>query len=191
MHREFSRRKCGRAPGDVLCYRVRTAHDDISPKHVFELSDISRPAVLLKASAYRRRQRPRMSVKHLIEPLHEISCNGWNVLGPLPKLRDAKAGPVDAMEQIQAESSLRNVISKVAVGNRDDAGVYFQFLLAADVCESAILQQLQELGLNCDIQFGDVVQEQGAAIRRFHETRLGRVGASKCPLFIAKKLGFQ
>src|SRR5208337_1220982 len=123
MYREFSWRKCGRAPGDVLCYSVRTPHDDISPKHVFELSDISRPAVLLKTPGYRRRQRPGMSVKHLIEPLYEIGCNGRNVLRAFPKLRDAKAGPVDAMEQVHAEPSLGSVISEIPGGDADDAGV--------------------------------------------------------------------
>src|ERR1700761_8485173 len=57
--------------------------------------------------------------------------------------------------------------------------------------EGAVLQHLQQLGLNGQIETADLVQKERAVVGLLDATELGRHGAGKGALFVAKQLGFE
>ncbi len=80
---------------------------------------------------------------------------------------------------------------QLAIGGAHNPNFDFLVFLRANAAELAILQQLQKLGLQHGIEFRDLVQEQGSAMRHLHPSRLGIVGAGKGASLIAKQFALQ
>ena len=98
---------------------------------------------------------------------------------------------IDAEEEVQAEGSVLDLVAEIAVGGRDEPGGDGAGFVAADADEGAVLQHLQELGLNGEIEAADLVEKEGAVVGLLDPAEFGGHGAGKSALFVAKKLGFE
>jgi hypothetical protein len=65
------------------------------------------------------------------------------------------------------------------------------FLVAADASCGPRLEEPQQLGLQGEVEFADLVQEKGAAIRLFHEPGTGLQGTREGAAFGSEKFGLE
>jgi hypothetical protein len=63
--------------------------------------------------------------------------------------------------------------------------------VSADTDEGAVLEDLEELGLDAEIEAADLVEKESAHVRLLDSAELGAHGARKCPFFITEELGFE
>jgi hypothetical protein len=89
-----------------------------------------------------------------------------------------------------AEGAGLDEVGEVGVGGADDAYVHGPFLGAADRLGAALLDGAQELHLHRERQFGDLVEEQGAAAGCLEQAHLVLVGAGEAALPVAEELAF-
>ena len=107
------------------------------------------------------------------------------------KRRHLQIHDIDAIEQILAESAVFDFRFQLAVGGADHAHFHFLVFLGADAAELAVLQQLQQLGLQAQVELGDFVEKEGAAMGHFHAPRLRSVGAGEGAFFVSEEFAFQ
>src|SRR6185312_10545957 len=81
-------------------------------------------------------------------------------------------------------------LRKIAIGGKDKPYFDAFLLLPANPREAAVLEQLQELGLNSRIEFTNLIQKKRAAVCHFNAARLGNSSARECAFFIAKQFAF-
>ena len=82
-----------------------------------------------------------------------------NVLWPLAQRRDRDRKHVQAIEQIEAERSVRERLLEILVRRCDDAGIDTGGLRAAQPLDLLLLNCAQQLGLQFDRQFPDLVEK--------------------------------
>jgi len=85
---------------------------------------------------------------------------------------------------------LIDFFGKIAIGGKDES--YFDALLflPANAGKTAVLQKLQELGLDTGVELAYFVQKKRAAAGHFNATWLGNAGAGKRTFFISEQLAF-
>jgi hypothetical protein len=101
-----------------------------------------------------------------------------------------KAHHIDPVEQIGAKTPGVDFLLDVAIGRAEDPNRAFMLFLSPDPAKHSILEQVKQLGLQGQFQFGDLIQEQRSLVGEFHPTRLGPLGARERALLIAKKFAF-
>ena len=79
---------------------------------------------------------------------------------------------------------------QVAVRGGQHADVDVDRLARADPLERFLLQHPQQLGLQRQIDLGDLVQQDRAAVGRLEAARAGGVGPRKGALFVAEQARF-
>ena len=81
-------------------------------------------------------------------------------------------------EQIGAEPARVDQLAQRAVGGRDDPHIDGMLAHRAQAAHGAALQHPQQLGLQCQVELADLVEEQGAAARGLDQADalLARVG---------------
>ena len=104
------------------------------------------------------------------------------------KRRKRDADHVDAIEEIGAKAAGFDFLLELAVRRADHARIHALFLVVADAREVAILQHVQQLGLQAGIELGDFVHEKRAALRRLHAAGLSGVRARESALLKTEKL---
>ena len=87
-----------------------------------------------------------------------------DLLGAVAERRDEDIDDVEAVVEVLAEASLGDGALEVLVGGGDDADVDLDVAAGAQAGELAILQDVQELGLQRQGHLADLVEEDGAAV---------------------------
>src|SRR6185437_13935861 len=64
-------------------------------------------------------------------------------------------------------------------------------LLGADPAELPVLQQLQKLGLQAQVEFGDFIEKESAAMGQFHTPWFRSVSAGEGAFFVPEEFAFQ
>ena len=64
------------------------------------------------------------------------------------------------------------------------------FTLTANRVKLAVLQQLQQLGLQSKIQLRDFIEKQGAPVGEFYQSQLSSIRSGKRSSLVAKQLAF-
>ena len=80
---------------------------------------------------------------------------------------------VDAEHQVFAKLLLGHHFLQVAMRGADDAHVHLKRVVVSDAADLAALQHAQQFGLHGLGQFADFVEEQGAAVGDFEQSRRG------------------
>ena len=80
---------------------------------------------------------------------------------------------------------------KIAVCRRDDAHIDVQGLHATEPFEFAVLQDSQELRLQLQRQFANLVEEKRSFVGEFNAANFPADGAGEGALFMAKELAFK
>src|SRR5579871_2228531 len=123
--------------------------------------------------------------------LDEIVDEDGQVCDALAQRGEVDGHCVDAEEEVKAKSAVFDLAAEVGVGGRDEASGDGTGLVATDADEGAILQNLEELGLDAEIEAAYLVEEEGAHVRLLDAAEFGAHRAGKRSLFIAEKLGFE
>ena len=98
---------------------------------------------------------------------------------------------VEAEEQILAELPVGDRLLEIAVGRGDDADVDVDVVLAAEARELAVLQHLQQLGLQRRAHVADLVEEHRAVVGELELARLVLDRAGEGAALEAEQLRFE
>ena len=104
---------------------------------------------------------------------------------------NSQRNDVEAEIQILAERATLHLGQQVAVGGGEDAHVHAHRRRAAQPVDLAFLQGAQQLRLQADIHFADLVEQQRPAIRRLEFADTACDGAGERALLVAEQLGLQ
>ena len=104
---------------------------------------------------------------------HERRGQVRNVFAPIAKRRQRQLDDVEAVEQVVAEASGRDLGAQIAVGRGDDARRRrLRGSSEPTRCTSPYSSDAQQLGLHRERQLADLVEEQRAAVGGFEQPRL-------------------
>ena len=104
--------------------------------------------------------------------LEEVLREDRNLLAALAQRRQVDRHDVEPEEQILAELSFGDGLLDIAVGGRNDAYVDAHVVLAAEARELAVLEHLQQLGLQRKAHVSDLVEEHRAVVGELELARL-------------------
>ena len=108
--------------------------------------------ILLQRGHQICRKRAGAAVVFAIVVFQEIDNQVWNISTPLAQRRHLQIHYVDAVEQILAEISGGDLLLQLPVGGAHYPHFHFLVFLRTDTAELAVLQQLQQLGLQGGIE---------------------------------------
>jgi hypothetical protein len=126
-----------------------------------------------------------------IELAQEVVSQGHDVLGPFPERRDRDGENVHPVVEILAEGARADHVLQVAVGGGDDPDVGGQVADPAHTPKLPILEELEDLALDLQRHFADLVEEHGTARCDLEQALLGAPGVGEGALFVAEQFGFQ
>ena len=93
--------------------------------------------------------------------------------------------------EVPAEAALADIILKVPVGGGHDAHVHRYLLLCPQAPHLAVLEHPQELDLEVRLHFGDLVEENCAAVGHLKAAAAGADRACESPSLVAEQLTLQ
>ena len=114
-----------------------------------------------------------------------------NILLTLPQGRHRQLDHVQPVVEVAAEGSLRHHILKIFIGRRQHPHVHPGGFGASHSLELPFLKHPQQFDLKMLGQFPDLIEKDGAAIRRFKQAGFLRHCAGKSTAHVAEQLAFQ
>src|SRR5437667_4733192 len=124
----------------------------------------------------------------LVELGQEQRRQPGNLFPPLAQRGHPDLHHVEPVVEIRPELPARHRLLEVPVGGGDHADVDVDHTVAPDARESEVLQYVEELGLQGERQFRDLVQVDRALVRELELAGLAAVGAGERPLFVSEEL---
>src|SRR5690606_22248460 len=106
--------------------------------------------------------------------LEEMLREQEHVVAARAERRDVDAHDVDPVEQVLAETLLRDLLVEIAVRRGDDARVELELLRRPERANLALLQGAQDLRLHAHGHLADFVEEERALVRFHEQTRARR-----------------
>ena len=116
---------------------------------------------------------------------------GRDVAPPRSERRKLDPHDVQPVEEILAETPLRDELLEVPVRRRDDSHVHMDRALAPQALELALLEHPQELHLGRGRKIADLVQEERAAVGLLEPSGLRLHRAGEGAPFVTEELAFQ
>ncbi len=142
--------------------RLFAADEDIAANEVFELADVARPVIVLHQADGTLREQLRGVLEGLGVVVDEVVNQNRQIGDSLAQGRKIDRHGVDAEEEVQAEGAVLDLVAKIAVRGRDEAGGNGAGFVTTHADEGAVLQDLKELGLNREIETANLIQEESA-----------------------------
>ena len=159
--------------------------------HVLELADVAGPLVGLKELLeLLRRDAPRPVVPARVavdEELREVR----DLVAPLAQRRHGDLDDLEPVVEILAELAPQHHLLEIAVGRRDHPDVDVDVLVAAELGELRVLEDVEQLGLQRRFHLADLVEEDGAGVGLFELADARRGGAGEGALLVAEQLAFE
>ena len=181
----------GRFGHQLRDQRLLAADQDVAADEILKLADIARPVVVLHQAYGAPGEQFRCVMENFCIVIDEVVDQNRQIGDPLAQGREVDGHRIDTEEEVEPEGSVFDLVAKIAVGGRDQPGGDGAGFMAAYADESAVLQHLQQFGLNRQIKAADLVQKQRAVVRLFDPAEFGRHGARKGALFIAETAQFR
>src|SRR5256885_11649721 len=143
---------------------VPAAEDERPFDHVLELPDVARPTVVLE-----NRERLRADALHRFAELRgdfsdEVRGQQRDILPPLPQGRQLNRNDVQSVEEILSQDAVGDRPGDVPVRGGDQPYIDLDVASVADAADLPLLDHAQELHLHRLRHFGDLVEEQRAAV---------------------------
>src|SRR5262249_29426916 len=146
------------------------AHRDRPFHGIFELPDISRPAICRQqlmgfgtdSQYFRVWRAPDLPIL-----FNKVRRELRNVFAPLSERGHFQWKDIQAVKQIFAESSLLNFLAQIAVGGGDDPDIDFNDGLPAQPLDLSFLNHAQQIRLHAQRELANLIEEDRAAIRVF------------------------
>ncbi len=114
-----------------------------------------------------------------------------NVVAPFAQGQRLDRKHVEAEVEVLAKASALHLLLQVAVGGRDHAHVDGAGALLADALEMALLQHAQQLALQLERDFADLVEEQRAAVGELEAADAVAQRAGERALHVAEELALE
>ena len=156
---------------------------------VAQLADIARPVVRLERGHRFFRDGRRRHPPLGREAREEMADQLGDVLAPLAQRRKAHRHDVEAVEEVLAEAPGGDLVLQVARRRRKHAHVDLDRPLAADPVIALVGEHAQDLRLRRQRHVGDLVEEQGAAVRMFEQARADHAVGLAAEQFLLDPLG--
>src|SRR5665213_168623 len=123
--------------------------------------------------------------------LDEVVDQDGQIGNSLPQRRQIDRYCIDSKEKIEAECAVFYLVAKIAVSSRDQTGRNRARIMSSNPRKCTILKDLQQLGLDREIEASNFIEEQRSHVRLFHTALFGRHGSGKGALFVPEQLGFK
>ena len=193
--RARARRQAGRrrrdAVVDLAADRRFVAEDHRPLDQVLQLAHVAWP-VVVHEQPHRLGRDLAMGLVVLDRVLlEEVVGEDRNFFTPLTQGRQLNADDVQPEEQVFTQLAFRHGLLEVAVGGRDDPHVHVHVVLAPQARELAVLQDLQQLGLERRAHLAHFVEEHRAVVGKFKFPSLVLNGTRKRAALKAEELGFE
>jgi hypothetical protein len=113
------------------------------------------------------------------------------ILPPVAQRRHLDLHHPQAIVEVRAEPSLAHPLLEGLIGRSDDTDIHFAVPKSPQSPNRLVLQQLEQLALNCDVDLPDLVQKKRAAVRRLHEPELALARIGEGTPLVAEQLGLE
>ena len=172
-------------------HELLALEDDDALDEVLELAHVTGPRVGQEALEDLRGEAHGLPVVLARVLQAEVLGEGRDLLGPVAERGDEDIDDVEAVVEVLAKGPLGHRLFEVLVGGGDDADVDLDVAVGAQPRELAVLEHLQELGLERQGHLADLVEEHGAAIGELELARLPPVGPGEGAALVAEELGLE
>ena len=159
--------------------------DDVS-----QLPDVPRPGIPRQAHHGLGGDLEALPAAVRIDP-EEVLDEERDVLRPLAQWRHVDLDHGDAVVEVLAEPGSLDLLSQILVRGGDHPDVGLDVPVGADPAELAGLERAQDLDLGRRAHLADLVQEQGALVRRLEEPVLESVRARERAALVAEELALE
>src|ERR1700704_3845114 len=113
----------------------------------------------------------------------------WDILGMVAERRPGERDHIQAIEEIFAESSCRDLVFEFLVRGGDDAHIDADRLVRPHRLETLLLENTQHLGLRAQAHVADFVEEQCAPIRLLEFSDFILAGSREAAFDVPEQLG--
>ena len=121
----------------------------------------------------------------------EIVRQEGNVFRAFAQRRKRNGKAVQAVVKIAAEGTAADLLLQIAVAGGNNPHIHFNGLFAADPFEAAFLEHAQQSGLERRGGFGDLVEEDGAAVGQLEAAPPARLCSGEGAFFVPEEFAFQ
>ncbi len=159
--------------------------------HVLELADVARPVVGEQRFLQHQRRPHRRPAIHGRELQQEELDQLRDLFAPLAQGRNVHFDHLQPVVEVFAERALAHHRFEIAIGRGNHPHVDFDRAVAAQFRELAVLQHVQDLGLQRLRHLADFVEHDGAVLRELElaDARRGRAGERAA--LVAEQLAFE
>lgn len=161
-----------RSPGSVVgADQPRGGKISGKLQNIAQFPHVARPVVLPQAlrGVHRQMKIPAQFVGQLVQ--NGLGQDG-DIARALPQGRDPDGKGVQTVVQVFAEFAAADVFRQVGIAGCDDPHVHLRLLYRPDRTHPMLLEGPQQLGLEADVHFRHLVQEQGAAVGGLEQAHL-------------------
>src|SRR5262249_7760103 len=113
-----------------------------------------------------------------------------NIVAPVAQSRQVHLHYVESVVQILAEFALLYHLAQISVRGAHQADIDANGLVGAQALEIAFLQHAQQLRLQAQRQFADLVEKQGSVVRALDASLPAAQGTGERTLFVTKQFVF-
>ena len=138
-----------------------------------------------------RRDAAHRAAELLVERSDEVARERVDVVGAAAQRRQVNGPDVQAIVEVVAERPLTHHVGEVAVRRGDHPDVDPDGIGGADPLDLAVLEHAQQLHLDAERQLADLVEEDGAAVRRLEQPLAVAVGAGEGAAHVAEELALE
>jgi len=124
-------------------------------------------------------------------PVRDVPHQEGDILGPLAQGRDVNGKHVHPIIEVAAARPRGHYLRQIPVGRRHQAHVHADGPRAAHALEGLLLQHPQQLGLQCQRQVPDLVEEEHPLVRQLKAPGFARQGAREGAALMAEDLALR
>ena len=110
------------------------------------------------------------------------------ILAPVAQRRNRDRKDVETIVQVAAEASRADFLGQISIGRGDHPHVHIDSTRTAEPFDLALLEHPQQLRLELERQFPDLVEQNGPSMRQLEPANLGRMGAGERATLAAEEL---
>jgi hypothetical protein len=167
---------------------VGVPHDQISPHHVLQFTNVAGPLMTEKGgSQVRTDLRNGMFYSVLTE---ERRCQRNDFIQALPQRWYHDVDNIESIVQVLPKLAFLNARFQVSVRCGYDSHVHSRRFFGSDSIKLAILEHLEQFGLKSKIHIADLIQKNRAAIGQLKLSGITFEGARKRASLIAEQFAF-
>src|SRR5271154_1168162 len=158
---------------------------------ILQLANVPRPMVGDQNIHGFRRNRVDLPVHAPRKLPGKVPDQQRNILAAIPERRQQNRKNIQAIKQVGSELMVRNHFREIAVCRRNQTSVALQRTRAPEPLELALLQNAQQLRLQFQRYFADLVQENRSTAREFKAPDALRDRAGESASLMAEDLAFE